>query len=186
MSNGVPWLNSTALHPKLHKRGSRRGTHTGVSDPFPSLSGSSQSLDRRHGAFPARRAQPAAQRQPTTLNTTITTSRNTDLDGWRSVLAAQPSVPAIHATRAPERRSPRIGHLNHDRHMRRPPCRARPGHLGVVLLAALPSALQFWGALPVTLSNRSAYDVGDRNIIKLGNRLRLTSQIMGRSLCQSK
>jgi hypothetical protein len=25
------------------------------------------------------------------LNTTITTSRNTDLDGWRSVLAAQPS-----------------------------------------------------------------------------------------------
>jgi len=31
--------------------------------------------------------------------------------------------------------------------------------------------------LHVILSNRSAYDVGDRNIIKLGNRLLRTSQI---------
>jgi hypothetical protein len=40
--------------------------------------------------------------------------------------------------------------------------------------------------LPVTLSNRSAYDIRDRNIIKLGNHLRRTSQIKYGSLCQSK
>jgi hypothetical protein len=31
--------------------------------------------------------------------------------------------------------------------------------------------------LPITFANRSAYDVGDRNIIKFGNRLGRTSQI---------
>ena len=78
------------------RRGPRRGQRVPRLRPLFSISGQLTTVmaDATVLSLPAA-PNPPDQRQPTTLNTTITTSRNIGLDGWRSVLAAQPSPQSV-------------------------------------------------------------------------------------------
>jgi hypothetical protein len=89
-----PVPNAGGPHRQLgYRRGSCRRPVTGGYDPFPSVSAQLARVPTDAMVLSSRRAQSADKRQPMAFNATIAPSRNIGLDGWRSVLAAQPSSP---------------------------------------------------------------------------------------------